>query len=80
MLLQECNELFLKISFSVMLALRLDVRDRVALLRDADRERTIPFLPCKIPVVFVHPFRRDTLQGLNRLAKWHGTGNCNQDV
>ena len=74
-LLQKSNELFLETPLSVMLGLRPDVCNRLRLLRNADGECAVSFLPCEIPrVLLVHPMRGRALHELHGLGQGHGRG------
>ena len=80
-LLQERHELFLETPLAVMLGLRLDVRDRMRLLRNPDGECAVSFLPGEIArMLLVHPMRGCTFHELHGLGKGHGRGQRQQNM
>src|ERR1017187_2913264 len=74
-LCQETQELLLERLLAMMLLLFLDVRHRNTLLRYADGERAVSFLPAKLLMLrkrVVNPFRRFTFDDLNRFRNRQG--------
>ena len=65
----------------MMLWLRPNVRNRIGLLRNANRERPVSLLPREIPRMFrIHPMRRRAFDQLHGLRQRHGRGQRQQNV
>ena len=65
----------------MMLRLRLNVRNRIGFLRNANRERPVSLLPREIPRMFlIHPSRRRAFNQLHGLRQRHGRGQRQQNV
>ncbi len=57
--LEESPHLGLEVTFTMMFFLHLDVLNQSTDVRRADRERTVPALPCELCYsLLLHPFRR----------------------
>ena len=73
MLFQENLEFFSKWYGPVVLTLPLNVFDRIVYARNADAERTIAFLPFKIPILL-----EGVMNPLGRVSLLHCLGHRNR--
>ena len=65
----------------MMFGLGLDVGDCMGLLRNADGERAVSFLPGEIArMLLVHPMRGHAFHELHGLGKGHGRGQRQQNM
>ena len=65
----------------MMLWLRPNVRNRIGLLRNANRERPVSLLPREIArMLLIHPMRRRAFDQLHGLRQRHGRGQRQQNM
>src|SRR5579863_6832103 len=65
----------------MMLWLRPNVRNRIGLPRNANRERPVSLLPREIPrMLLIHPMRRRAFDQLHGLRQRHGRGQRQQNM